>query len=271
MGNFPKLKSLFGLKAYITEEDELVSRHGFVAGGEQSIGNKGGSIVFPGPDKVAVFDDFLGDLIGDEWAPVRHDTGNTAAVIIAGTGGIVRTTVSGDVDEETHAFGAGLTGGILPQWKANQGNLRFGARVKMSALTGLHLFVGLSDSGGSESPVYDTGTLTANATSAAGFLWSPATSSHWRGVATGAAVSAVADTGDAPVANVYDVLELDFGSDSGQAVQFFRNGDYVGSIANPVNAATALTPSIIGWAQDTGVPTFDVDWINVSANRDTGA
>lgn len=269
-----KQVSLHGLRVYTTPEDKLVGKGGFVAGGTGAVGNKAGDIVLPGsPSTVAVFDDFLGDTLQTPWNPVSHDTGNTVATVVAGAGGIARTTISAESDQGVPTMSAGITGG-LAQWKANQGSLRFGARVKMSSLTGLNLFVGFSDSGGSETPIYDTGALTANATSAAGFLWSPAVSNHWRGVATGSAVSAVGDTGDTPVANVYDVLEMDFGSDSGQTVRFYRNGAYFGKIDNPVNAATGLTPSIIGWGADTGTGgsafTFDVDWINVSANRDTG-
>lgn len=270
MSIFPSKVKVHGQRAYLTDDDKLVSRGGFVAGGEaaEGGGNKAGNIVFPGPGTVAVFDDFLGDLLGDEWASASGDSGAGAGFAIAtGTGGIAQGTLTGH--GTTHLAPVALTQGLMKQWKANQKNLRLSARVKVSTHTDVRMFVGFGDSGGAEVPIYDTGGgVQANATSAVGFITVPsATGVSWKGV-NAAGTTVVAAT--APTDNVYDLLEIDLGSDSGQYARFYRNGDYVGAIANPVNAATALTPWIGNFATAAAASTMDVDYVNISANRDTG-
>src|SRR3989304_3665665 len=85
--NFPK-----GLnKRFVgsPQNDRVGPRAGFVAGGEGKP-----VIVFPAPDTVAIFDDFLGDLVADEWIAAVTDTGQTTAVFgtsaVSATKGVVR-------------------------------------------------------------------------------------------------------------------------------------------------------------------------------------
>lgn len=264
-----KQVSFHGHRDYLTHEGEHITKGVFATGGEFVTGNKAGTIIMPGsPGRVAVFDDFLGDLLGDEWASASGDSGAGAGVAVAtGTGGIAQATLTGH--GTTHAAPVALTQGLMKQWKANQGNLRLSARVKASTHTDVRLFVGFGDSGGAETPIYDTGGgVTANVATGIGWITTPTASGVvWKGVnAAGTAV-----TSDiAPVDNVYDVLEIDLGPDSGQQALFIHNGNPVGTIANPVNAATAMTPWIGAFATAAAASTTDIDFVNVSANRDTG-
>jgi hypothetical protein len=279
MSSFPKQVSLHGQRAYVTPDDKLVAKSAFVAGGERSHGNKGGSVVLPGsPDTVAVWDDFLGDLIADEWNVVESDTGHTQA-LIAGTGGVFRLTVSSTA-AKTQAGATGINAGVA-QWKGDQGNLRMSARVKVGLNGGNNVFVGFTDTGvfgTTQTPIHDTGATAgaiATASDAVGWVYgaNAATATGWAAVGVKAGTVATPIVGTAPTANVYDVLEVRIG-DTGQGgdgdkAYFYRNGILIGSMSNPLTGTVGLTPCIAGWAQDTGY-NIDMDYINASGNRDTG-
>ena len=277
MSSFPKQVSLHGQRVYVTPDDKIVSKSAFVAGGERSHGRRGGNIVLPGsPDTVAQFDDFLGDLVADEWAYLEADTGGTGA-IIAGGGGVFRLTPSA-TSATTPQGAVALNGGLLGQWKAEQGNLRMAARVRISALNGSqNVFVGFTDSGGLEMPFYDTGGgLISNATDGVGFMYggSGSTGTTWQGVGVKADTDATAVACDAPSAGLWDVLEVRVGDTGngadGDKAYFYQNGVLKGSMVSPLTGSTALIPSVYTFARDTGAFNVDVDYINVSANRDTG-
>jgi hypothetical protein len=274
----------------ITRDDQVIARSGFVAGGEDRP-----AIVLPGaPDTVAQFDDFLGDLIADEWAFAKADTGLTGLVIANITNGAVRLTGSETVATNNAETAGALTQGLFKQWKADMGGrkggrLRLSARVK-APITAVaeagrhHLFVGFSDSGGGEMPAFDTGGgIISNASDVVGFVYGPtsaANSNTWQCVA---AKSVAGDSGDqlvtpspvvTPVTNVYDTLEVEIRngiSDTGGAAHFWINGKKVGVINSPVKSDAALTPWIGGFVQDTGFAlAIDVDYVAISAARDTG-
>ena len=277
-----KQVSLHGKRAFVSKDDQLVGRNGFVAGGDDKP-----SIVFPSPDTVALFDDFLGDLVADEWAFVKGDTGTvTTGAIQAGTGGVFRLT-----NESTPLNSPGenlaLTQGLVKNWKPDQGGpkngrLRFSARIKFPSVSRTakrqHVFVGLGDSGGAEMPAYDTGVgIISNAADLVGFLFAPGGDTGWSLIA---AKSTAGDSGDqlvvsgvSPSANTYSTLEMELRSglnDTGITAHFWVDGVKRGSIASPVNSATALTPWIGFFDQDTGGEYLDIDYVAISAPRDTG-
>jgi hypothetical protein len=256
MSFFTKQKSLWGLKAYISPQNVLVSQSTFAAGGEASIGRQGGNIVLPGsPDVVALFDDFLGH-IGDTgaidgWELVNGDadTGATGSIgHVSATNGVMRVNFAGTA-LNTPAAAIGFTGGLMKNWKANQKNLRIQARVKIPSLASVNAFIGFSDSGGAEMPAYDTGGgVITNAADGIGWMYSNLGGvTNWRGV------SARSVAGD-----------------SGDYADFFRNGLFVNRISQPVDKAVAMTPGVWLFGSDTGTIQVDVDYINVSASRDTG-
>jgi hypothetical protein len=272
----------------ITRDDQVIARSGFVAGGEDRP-----AIVLPGaPDTVAIFDDFLGDLVADEWAFAKADTGLTGLVIANITNGVVRLTGSETVAANNPETAGGLTGGLFKQWKADMGGrkggrLRLSARVK-APITAVaeagrhHLFVGFSDSGGGEMPAFDTGAgIISQAADVVGFVYGPTSANNtWQCIA---AKSTAGDSGDqlvlpspviTPVSNVYDVLEVEIRngiSDTGGAAHFWINGKKVATINSPVASGTALSPWIGGFVQDTGFAlAIDVDYVAISAARDTG-
>jgi len=280
MTRFTKRHSIHGQEVYDTTDDQLVAKGGFVAGGQKSVGNKGGNIVLPGaPDTVAYFDDFLGDLIADEWNYAEADTGHDAAAVRAQTNGVVRLHLSSSA-AKTSAASAVLNHGLFPQWKANQGNLRMTARLKINDLTGANVFIGFADTGATQMPVYDTGATAGQispASNAVGFLYSGGAgtpSTAWRGVAVNVDTDKTAVAGAAPTANTYDVLEIilgDTGSGNDGDIAYFRqNGVLKGSIKNPVLSTRAMVPVLAAFASEDTGNQVDLDYINISAGRDTG-
>lgn len=280
------LKGIHRRMLGIGNRDEVIARSGFVAGGEDRP-----AIVLPGnPDTVALFDDFLGDLIADEWAVVG-DTGRAGGVIANITNGVVRLTGS-ETQAVTSEGHVALAGGTFKQWKADMGG-RKGGRLRLSArikapITSVaeagrhHIFVGFSDSGGGEFPAFDTGAgVISNASDVVGFVYGPTSANaSWQCVA---AKSVAGDSGDqlvvpspvvAPVNNAYDTLEVEVRngiSDTGGAAHFWINGKKVAVINSPVGSSVALSPWIGAWVQDTGFATaLDIDYVAISAPRDTG-
>ena len=281
MSLFRKQVSLHGLRAYLSVGNKHVTQDAYVTGGEASSGRQGGSVVLPGsPATVARFDDFLASDTGGQfngWTRVNGDVDTGASSSVARqsmVNGVVRVSFQG-TPVNAPTFAVGLTNGLIKNWKPDQGRLHFAARVKLPSLASVNAFIGLSDSGGSEMPAYDTGGgVITNAADAIGFMYSNLGSvTNWQGVA---ARSVAADSGDQTVdsakaltANTYDVLEIDMG-DSGELATFRVNGVAVGRLTNPVEAKTALTPGVWVFGSDTGTIQVDIDWINIAANRDTG-
>jgi hypothetical protein len=185
---------------------------------------------------------------------------------------------------------AALTQGLFKNWKPDAGfpnsKLRLTARIKSQTVSATEdtgrpqIFVGFSDSGGAEMPAYDTGAgVITNAANAVGFLYATTgLVSNWQLIG---AKSTAGDSGDqtansgvAPVANTYTTLEVEIKSgrgDTGHTAHFWIDGIKRGTISSPVNSATALTPWIGGFFQDTGAGNFiDIDYVAISQPRDTG-
>lgn len=243
----------------------LISGGGFVAG------HRGKQVVLPSPDKVALFDDFLGDVLADEWNAVETDTDGAQAVLAGGIGGVLRITTGND-DGNVVVLPdlSGVTSYL--NWQASNGGLRMITRIKISRITLAYIFVGFTDLITIEAPVISAGsadTITTNATDAVGFMFDTAMATdtfHLVGVAND--VDATIQTlTTAPVADDYITLALDISS-TGVAT-FFINGVQVGTpMSGAVTAATDLTPCIYASNTDgTSAITLDVDYINVSMNR----
>lgn len=284
-----KQVSLHGLRAFLSAQDDLVGKSTIATGGE----NKP-SIILPGShDYSALFDDFLGDLIGDEWTYVEGDTGYSNA-IQTGTNGVTRITGS-ETNGVSPAECAAITQGLMKQWKADMGpgsmktdrRLRMSVRLKFDSISRAaeggrtYVYAGFGDSGGAEFPVYDTGAgMISNAADLVGFVFGAGGDTGWSLVA---AKSIAGDSGDQlvvagssynPVANTYQTLEVEVRSglsDTGGQAFFWINGKLVGRIASPVASTVALTPWIGTWCQDTGyAQTLDIDYVGLSGRRDTG-
>jgi hypothetical protein len=270
--------SLHGHRAFVTPDDMLVGRTAIAAGGRDKP-----LIVLPGaPDTVALFDDFLGDALGSEWIVGTSDTGQAtpasgvlATSAVSATNGVFRMTSSATSVQTPDGGAQSLN--TAPNWKANQGRLRFACRLKTATLAGNTLFIGLTDTGGTEMPAYDTGGgVITPAADYVGFIYSGeggATQQAYRCVAGKAGADQVGTPPSSitPTANVYDVFEIELPGVDGGAANFYVNGKSYAQIpTNAITPTVALAAGVWRANTDGAANAVDIDYLNVSAGRDTG-
>lgn len=268
------LTSLHGRKVGLAAEGTTGAAKGksrLVSGGGFISGEHGNQFDHPSPSKVVLFDDFLGDVLADEWAAVETDTDGAQAVLAGGIGGVLRiTTGNDDGNGVVLPDASGVTSYL--NWQASNGGLVMQARVKMSRITDAYLFVGFTDLITIEAPVISAGsaeTITTNATDAVGFVFDTNFTTdtfHLVGVAnnTDATVQTLTT---APVADDYATFRIEVNA-SGVAT-FFYNGSPVGSaMTGAVTAGVDLTPVVLASNLDgTSALNCDVDYIHVAMNR----
>lgn len=283
------LKGLHRRALGVGNDNEVMAQKGFFAGGDGEPG-----FLLPSHEYVTAFEDFVGDTgAPGMFTYVENDTGAGAftGVTTSATNGVYRiTAVGGDGGRAlTSDNNAAITGHLIKQWKLNSGGrygsmFRMSTRLKISSISRtaprLNVFVGLSDSGGAEMPIVDSGNgFDSKAADAVGFLFSPFADTGWTLIATKSTSgdsgdqSVVAGSSYGPTANVYTTLEMEYRtgiSDTGGRMRFFIDGTPVGSIDSPVAAATAMVPWIGLFNRDTDTGILDVDYVAMSAARDTG-
>lgn len=219
--------------------------------------------------KVSLFDDFLGDVIADQWSAAEgNDAEAIIATINAQSGGVVRM-VTGDTTVVS-ASAQSLTHGL--NWKANAGNLVMEARVKLvSSIADVALFVGFTDVLATttlEEPVTLSGTtFTTNATDATGFLFdTSATTDTLRAVGVANDVDAThVNTGQVPVVDTWHTYRVEV-STAGVAT-FYFDGALVATLSGAVTASVSLTPAIVAMARTTASKTVDVDYVFTQQDR----
>jgi hypothetical protein len=243
------------------------------------LGDTGGQVYY-GPQRYASeYDDFCGGgvafstTIQSGW---RSRKGSDGACVDWTVTPAVSGTVVGTIGSTTASMavsGVQLDRGL--SWKANQGDLILEARVKLSAITNIAVFIGFTDQTGAlEMPIQSAAsadTFTTNATDAVGFMFdtSMATDTWWlTGVAND--VDATHQNSAAvPVANTYQVFRVEL-STAGVAT-FYIDGVQVGTstgLSGAVTATVALTPVIAGFNRTTsGTPTITADYVCVSGAR----
>jgi hypothetical protein len=237
---FRGVKSLFGPYLGIEQgTNVVVSKHGFLSGAP------GSQIPLPSPERVVFFDDFMGDLLADEWNFVEGtDSSTSAGAIVAAVNGTLVIT-PGDSDGTIAADYAAVNAAL--NWKANAGDLVFQARVKLAEITSVSAFIGFTDTVAHEQPIHSAAsanTLTTVATDAVGFMFDTAMGTdNWWAVGVANDVDATAQNlGVAPVADTYETFRIEL-STAGVA-KFFRNGLEIGSgaMSGAVTPTVALTP-----------------------------
>jgi hypothetical protein len=256
---------LHGREVGLDSNRKLVAPKGFRSG------NHGKQIDLPSVDRVAFFDDFLGDVIADQWNTVEGTDSATsdAAILAGGIGGVLRLT-TGDA-------GTGLAADMVQinralQWQASNGDLVMQTRLKLSAITTCYAFIGFTDVVTLEAPIESAAsanTLTSNATDAVGFMFDTRmTDDKWWLVGVATNVDAThQNTTFAPVADDYATFRIEI-SATGVAT-FFYNGVQVGTtMTGAVTAATDLTSTIaVSKTSVAASMTMDIDYVHVAMNR----
>ncbi len=247
------------------------------------------------PTRTVSFTDFINDTgvtvagqTDNQYSAVKGDTGHYANLVNA-TNGVMRLQASatGSLQAKT-----GLVQTL--SWKPNQG---FGAanhvkphpfrvasrfRYTDTGAKGINIWFGFTDSVAIEHPVIDTGgAIISAASNAVGFGISTKGQSgegtNWIGYAVNADVNAdpvALDSGStlAP-AGGYHVYELEVKhgpGDTGGVANFYIDGKSVGRLESPVVLTTPMTPAIYVWGDTGGKQLLDIDYIEVSAPRDSG-
>lgn len=265
------LTSLFGRKVGLDSQGRLIVPAGFRSG------DNGSQFDAPSPRCVTFFDEFLGGsqaystTIVDGW---RSRKGSDGACVDWTVTPALNGTVVGTIGSTTASMavsGIQLDRGLT--WRADQGDLVFETRVKLSAITNIAVFVGFTDQTAAlEMPIQSAAsadTFTTNATDGFGFMFdtSMATDDWWiTGVANDVDAT-MQDTTFAPVANAYETLRIGVNA-SGMAT-FFRNGKQVGvSMVGAVTPTVLLTPVIAGFNRTTtGTPTVTSDYAMIAGLR----
>ena len=222
-------------------------------------------------EQVVLFDDFLGDVIADQWSVVEGaDTVTSDALINAQRGGVLRL-VTGDSPTLTYAGnGIQITQGTFYNFRAAEGGLALEARVKLDDITTAGFFVGYTDVGTFEAPIESSvaaNGITTNATDAVGFLFDTrmTNANFWCvGVANDVDATSV-NSGLAPVAATY--ITLRFEVDTLGNATYFVNGAAVGRVNSAVRPNILLTPTIAASSFVAAIRNLDVDYIQAKANR----
>lgn len=224
-----------------------------------------------GKGTVRLFDDFLGDVIMDQASAAKgSDPQAVIATLVAGRVGGAVALVAGDAGTGDAADCSSLTYGL--NWSAAMGNLFCEAKVKVDSIANVCMNFGLSDALATttlESPftVGASDALTSNATDAVCFTFDTASASDvWFCNGVKADVDATkVNTGIAPVAATYQTLRIEV--DKAGTATFYIDGRLVGTVANAVTAATALTPILTVVSRTTAIKTLEADYIECSGDR----
>lgn len=216
-------------------------------------------------------DDFLGPTLSSStWGVVKGSDGATAnfAILAAQLAGFARATTGAGAGGTMAVNGVQMDSGL--NWAASNGGLTFEARVKISAITNISVFVGLTNQVGTlQAPAtLAVTTFTFNAADCVGFLFdTSATTVTVRAVGNAASVAPTAiDSALAYVAATFITFRIEL--TAAGAAKFFINGNQVGStMAGAVTAATKLSPVVCGFTRTAASATIDVDYIDVEQDR----
>lgn len=220
---------------------------------------------------VSFFDDFLGDLVADQWNYTEGTDGATAnaAILAGGVGGVLRIT-TGDAGTGLAADLACLSSEL--QWKASSGGLSATARLKISQITEAYLFFGFTDVASLEAPIVSAGsadTLTSTASDAVGFMFDTrmTTDKLWLVGVKGDTDAVAQNSAVAPVADTYITLRVDVSAD-GHASFYINNAEAGTILMDAVTPGTALAPVLCVSKTATATSmTADIDFVAISANR----
>lgn len=215
-------------------------------------------------NRVALWDDFTGDLIEDGWNQ-QADTGGTVALAtVPGLGGIVTLTTDG-TDADTIMIAHELN------WRASQG-LIFEARLKVDVITTLRIFVGLTDAKIETSPELPvkraTTTSVKIASNAVGFCFDTDSTAD---VVFGTGVKAdtiIADQGASTALAAATFVTFRIEISAAGAASFYVDGTQIGATtADAVTTTTPLTPYIGMANRGAAAHVMSLDYVYVEGAR----
>lgn len=207
-------------------------------------------------------DDFLGDVIADQYAANADGVGDTAVTSEIEGAIIVYTSAANDEKSEV---------ATELNWAASR-SVIFEARVQIEGdITTVNAQVGLNDSKvepASNLPFSDNDTPTTATNNAilVGYDTDAATNTNWTALTVKSAGTPQAlDLGVLPEVDEYNVIRIETNTD-GDA-DFFIDGTYVGTLADAVDAETPLTPYFGCQNRAAATRTVMVDYLHLYQNR----
>lgn len=214
------------------------------------------------------FDHFNGPILSTSRWGVFHGSDGSAAdpVINVQKGGAARLVTGAGVS--TMAVNGSQLNGAL-NFEADKSGLEFSGALKMTAITNIVTFIGLSDQTAAlEMPFTISGTtITSNATDAVGFLFdTAATNAKWQTISVANDVDGTLyNTTIAPVAATYDLFGL-FINAAGDC-EFWLNGVLVNRQTVAVTPTIPLSPYVATFRRTTASTQVDVDFLYAAEDR----
>lgn len=255
------LKSLFGRIYGVADDDSIVAAKGL------RIGDFPRQFLQSSPIHVAEFDDFTGATLLGTWAVSKGTDGAAANfAITAGLNGIIKGT-TGATTTTMAGSGVQITSSLNFEPNANApqggGMVEFGARVQLSSIADICLFVGVTNQVAAlQMPIQGSGVgnaFTVNAANCAGFLFDTTMANpSWWGVSANASTASAgqqlnsAGVAPTPVAATYDDLFLSI--DKAGNISFFVDGLPLGVLtALGIATGVPLAPVIAAFNRTAAV------------------
>ena len=216
------------------------------------------------------FDDFMGDVLADEWAGFKGTDATAALPVIAATlGGAARLVTGADAGGTMALNGSRLES--IRDFVPSKVGLAFEARVAVSAITDLCVFIGLTNQAGLLSMPFTWAgaVLTSNPADAVGFSYdSTATVTNWQAVGVATNVDATAqDLGVAPTANINTYATFRIEVSSAGTATFFINGVKRGVAMTGAVGVVVLEPVVAAFSRAAASRTVDVDYVLCEQHR----
>lgn len=240
-------------------------------------GDDGSQIDLPSPRLATWFDDFTGGsqaystTIIDGWRSRKGSDGACVDWTVTPAAGGTAVGTIGSTTASMAVSGVQLDRGL--NWQANQGDLVLEARVKLSQITTIAVFVGFTDQTAAlEMPIQSAAsadTFTTNCTDGVGVMFdtSMTTAKWWLTGVANDVDATMQNSAVAPVAATYETWRI--GLSATGIATFFRNGLQIGSpLQTAVTPTIALTPVVAGFNRTTtAAPTITLDYLHVAALR----
>ena len=227
--------------------------------------------------RAVLFEDFIGTwVIGDAgpadlWSSTAGSgAGNALALTVAASlnGEVIMESAT---DDGTHAANCSSFTGINLGYKANQGGLEMGGRVKIDDISEAVVFLGFTDviSTTVELPIFMlAGALDSDAVDACGLIYdidATVDKFYVGGVDTNTDTDPVAANAVVPVDATYFTFRVKV-SVAG-VVSAWVNDTFIGRVAAAVTPTVALTPAIIIGNRSANQVIITMDYVWIAQNR----
>lgn len=220
--------------------------------------------------KCTFMSDMLGDNALNEIATTAGSGVGNAVALLAGKGGLLLMTTSSTDATDAENFTA-IEGPNSLAFRADAGGLAMEARVTLSSIASICLFVGFTDSLPSAAllvPIFMNGAdIDSSAANACGVIFdTDATTDTWYHGGVKAGVDTVPAGSGAPTATVYNTVRVEV-SDTGSVTGYIDGVALGTAVANAVTITTPLVPVVYIGNRSASARTCTLDYLWAQQNR----